>query len=337
MNEKLQHDTEKRGADTTDTAASTLRKHGQSFYWAGQLLSATQLEQAAILYALCRKVDDIADEALDAQSKKAADNQLKYLSQALTLSQAPAQPLLLEIYTSAQQLFGHESLAMRALQDLIATIRGDLKLVRIGPHAELLRYCYGAAGTVGVMMACLLKAKPRAQALPHAIDLGIAMQMTNIARDVLEDAHLDRIYLPTGRATDSVSPADIVADHGRARHIAWLAIKELLEQADAYYASGWQGLSTLPLRPRVAIAVAAAVYQEIGHQLLRLGETRYWQQRCVVSKPRKALITLRVLLRLLKTIVPLDHPPGGSHRESLHKGLRTCLDVMQSSTKHRGS
>jgi len=337
MKRQLDHSSQKPDSSPASTATGTLRKHGQSFYWAGQLLTEHQLEQSAALYTLCRKIDDIADNAHDAQSKKAADNQLKYLSQALTLSQAPIQSLLLEVYAPAQQLFGDEPLAMRALQDLIATIRSDLKLVRIEQPTDLLKYCYGAAGTVGVMMACLLKAQPRAQALPHAIDLGIAMQMTNIARDVLEDAHLDRMYLPTGRMAEGVSPADIVSDHGQSRHLAWLAIKELLEQSEAYYASGWQGLSALPWRPRLAIAVAGSLYREIGRQLLRRGASRYWQQRCVVSKPRKALITLWALLRLLKITLASRQQPAGAHRNSLHKGLRTCVDVISVSSKPRES
>lgn len=336
MNPNFHHNVAERNNQMPDSPNNILRRNGRSFYWAGQFLTSDQLEQAAALYTLCRNIDDIADDAHDAQSKKAADNQLKCLSQALTLSQAPVQPLLLRIYSPAQQLLGHEPLAMRALQDLIATIRTDLRQVRIENDADLLKYCYGAAGTVGVMMACLLKVKSRQQALPHAIDLGIAMQMTNVARDVLEDAHLGRLYLPVGRAAETIHPADIIADNGQARRRAWLIVNELLDRADNYYASGWQGLTALPLRPRLAIAVAASVYREIGRQVLRKGETRYWEQRCVVSKSRKALITVWALMKLLKDMVAPFHQPEERHRDSLRKGLRTCLDGMSISARSNG-
>jgi phytoene synthase len=217
----------------------TLRSQGRSFYWAGKFLSADQVKQAAYLYTLCRHLDDIADEACDAHARAQADKQLKSLSQALTHAQPPNQALLRDIYTSARQLLGNDAVSASALQDLIATLRTDLRQVRIGSETELLQYCYGAAGTVGVMMSCLLNAQPRASALPHAIDLGIAMQMTNIARDVLTDAHLDRIYLPAENGMAGVHPRHIVSDDGSARHLAWLAVNDLLGKADIYYASAW--------------------------------------------------------------------------------------------------
>lgn len=324
MNQDLTQDEPATKLLTSST--TILRIHGRSFYWAGQLLTPQQLEQAAALYTLCRQIDDIADEANGALDRAYADKQLECLTLALAQSQAPVLPLLRGIYVPAQQLLAHEPLAKRALLDLIATMRTDLKKVRMQNDADLLQYCYGAAGTVGVMMACLLDAQPRARALPHAIDLGIAMQMTNIARDVLTDAHLDRVYLPMAKTASGIQPDDLIANRDTARHDAWLAVKALLAKADKYYASASLGMRYLPLRPRLAIAVAARVYREIGQQILHRGETAYWRQRSVVSNSRKALVTVEAMLRLMPPFRPAMSSFRDTHYAPLHEGLRVCLD-----------
>jgi phytoene synthase len=310
-----------------NAATSVLRRHGRSFYWAGQLLSPAQLEQAAGLYTLCRKIDDLADEATDDHGKAQADRLLSTLVQALRIKQMPAEPLLAEIYAPAQQLLADEPLACQALQDLIATMRTDLQQVRVTRLVDLVQYCYGAAGTVGVMMTHLLDAESRELALPHAIDLGIAMQMTNIARDVLEDAYLDRVYLPVSDGANGMSPQALIEDSGDARHSAWLGVCELLANAEAYYDSGRRGLGYLPLRPRLAIAVAADVYRDIGRQILHRGEAAYWQQRSVVSKPRKALLSALALGRLLVSNRVVGSKLQNQHKRQLHEGLLTCLDT----------
>lgn len=314
--------------DLDNSSTATMRIHGRSFYWAGQLLTVDQFQQAAGLYTLCRQIDDIADETDGPLDRARADKQLACLGTALAQSQAPALPLLREIYTPAQRLLRHEPLAKRALQDLIATMRTDLKTVRTQSDADLLQYCYGAAGTVGIMMACLLEAQPRDRALPHAIDLGIAMQMTNIARDVLTDAHLDRVYLPIAKDASGISPGDLIANRGMARHHAWLAVEALLAKAETYYTSALQGMGYLPFRPRLAIAVAACVYREIGRQILRRGETVYWRQRSVVSKSRKALVTAGALLMLIPPFRTPMNRRRDTHYAPLHEGVRVCLDVV---------
>ena len=309
-------------------ATASLRRHGRSFYWAGRLLSGHHFKQAATLYSICRQIDDIADEAVDRKARVRADSLLASLDQGLQREQAPAESCLRDIYTAAEQLLRYEPLAGYALRDLIATVRTDLHRVRFGRAADLLQYCYGAAGTVGVMMTCLLGAEPRDRALPHAIDLGIAMQMTNIARDVLEDARMDRVYLPAAEAGSAIRPEALIGGDNRARHHAWSGVCDLLNQSETYYASAWQGLQYLPWRPRLAIAVAACVYREIGRQILRRGEAVYWQERSVVSKPRKTAITAYALVRLLASYPGPRGRFRPSHERQLHKGLRTCLDAF---------
>ena len=310
-----------------------LRRNGRSFHWAGQLLSGDQLASAASLYSLCRQIDDLADDAETEAQRHDAAEQLQRLNQALTQGIRPGEPLR-PLYEQAQGLLADDPTAQHALRDLIVTVEQDLHPVRIEDHAGLLQYCYGVAGTVGIMMASLLGAGPRARALPHAIDLGIAMQMTNIARDVLEDAGMGRVYLPATGTAGALDPERLVAGHGPSRHQAWLGVQELLGWAERYYASGWQGLGYLPARPRLAIAVAAQLYREIGRRILRQGEPGYWQRRSVVGPLRKIRVASVAVVKLLLTPSATAAP---AHDSRLHEKLLTCIAAQQPQTASDGA
>lgn len=311
--------------DRSGPGTDVLRRHGRSFYWAGQLLSGEQLSKAASLYSLCRGIDDLADDALTESEKAQAQQTLSALDQALSERRLPEGELR-AVYLQAQQLLSEEPLALGALRDMIATVQLDLQPVRVSSQRELLQYAYGVAGTVGVMMTCLLEARDPLRALPHAIDLGIAMQLTNIARDVLEDAHLGRVYLPADGAAGTLTPAALVRGCSESRHRAWQGVSELLTLAERYYTSGWQGLGYLPFRARLAIAVAARVYREIGRQILRRGEQRYWQHRSVVNSALKLRVSTKALVQLMAEA--MGHRQT-AHDPSLHRGLDTCLTHRQ--------
>lgn len=306
-------------------STEVLRRHGRSFYWAGQLLSGEQLSRAAGLYRLCRSIDDLADDALTDAERTLARDKLLSLDQALSGHGQPRADLK-GVYRQARELLSGEPLALDALQDMVRTVQQDLQPVRVSSQRQLLQYAYGVAGTVGVMMTCLLNARERSRALPHAIDLGMAMQLTNIARDVLEDAGLGRVYLPSDGAAGALEPAALLAGDAGSRHQAWRGVCELITLAECYYRSGWQGLVFLPTRARLAIAVAARVYREIGQQILRQGEAVYWQRRSVVSPGRKLRVTAKALVQLVGESGrrrPMDHDIR------LHRGLSTCLTQCQ--------
>ena len=311
-----------------ETSVQVLQRNGRSFHWAGRFLNGDQLANAASLYSLCRRIDDLADEAVTPSQRASAGEQLQELDRALAEGRPPAEALR-PLYQQACDLLAEEPMAVAALRDLIATVQQDLGPVHLTDDAELLQYCYGVAGTVGVMMGCLLGAQPRASALPHAIDLGIAMQMTNIARDVLEDAQLGRVYLPAQGAAGSLDAAGLVAGDSQSRHQAWLGVRDLLARAETRYTSAWRGLCYLPPRPRLAIAVAASLYREIGRQILRRGEAVYWQRRSVVRPLRKIQVSLIAATRLL--LAPAGDAAAG-HDSRLHQGLVTCLDVNRQSS-----
>lgn len=260
----------------SDLAVLTL--HGRSFRLAGRLLGRRTFNRAAGLYAVCRAIDDLADEAPD---------------------QMQARAVLLAVRADLDAGRGHTELGSRMLAlavdreaslMLIDTMLSDLQPVRIADEAALLRYAHGAAGTVGLMMCDVLQVDDPA-ARPRAIDLGIAMQLTNIARDVREDAARDRVYLPRDWLPAATSP-DTVADDASATYVA---VRRLLELAERHYRSGALGYAALPGRAALAIPVAARLYREIGRQILRIGPDYLHLPRYVIPPPRRAMLVASCL------------------------------------------
>jgi phytoene synthase len=254
-----------------------LSHYGRTFRLAGRFLPRADLEAAAILYSFCRQVDDLADEASDPLAAQAA---LATLCAALR-GDAGGNKLAAQFAGLAAAYAMDREVAAH----LVETVRSDMGPVRIADEAALLRYAYGAAGTVGLMMCDVLRAAdPKAK--PFAIDLGIAMQLTNIARDVVEDAARDRLYLPAAWLPDGMPPAAI-ADH---RDAVFDAVQRVLSRADQHYRSAELGYRYLPRHARLAIGVAGRLYEEIGVKILRTGPGYLTGPRSVVSGWRKALL-----------------------------------------------
>jgi phytoene synthase len=175
----------------------------------------------------------------------------------------------------------------------------DVRSTRYATLDELLLYCYRVAGTVGLMMSHIMGLRDE-RALRHAADLGIALQLTNIARDITEDAALGRVYLPLQWLREAnIEPSDLAANEYRDR-LALLVWRLLLE-AEPYYRSGDEGLWNLSFRSACAVAAARHVYAEIGHLLLKRG-ARAWDQRSYVTGGRKLHVILRAMLRLLRSV-----------------------------------
>jgi phytoene synthase len=164
---------------------------------------------------------------------------------------------------------------------------------RIPDVDALMRYCYRVAGTVGLMTCRVLDVEDKSAAA-HAIDLGMAMQLINICRDVSADAAANRRYLPASLVGE-VDPRLLVATSNALEARARRAIGALLDRADRYYESGERGLSYLPLRARASILVAARLYRAIGG-LLRRRRYAYWTDRAAIPSLVKAPLTARALL-----------------------------------------
>ena len=153
---------------------------------------------------------------------------------------------------------------------MIDGVLQDTKTVAIKTTEELLRYAYRVAGSVGLMMCPIIGCRD-SRGLRHAIDLGIAMQLTNICRDVLEDANQNRRYLPL----PTISPNNIktVVTHSMSSvdiHVR-KKIHSLLHLADRYYQSGFDGLCYLPSKSQRTILLAGLLYQRIGHKIIKEG------------------------------------------------------------------
>ena len=249
-------------------ARAVLAKHARSFRFAGLFLPSDRLDDAAVVYAFCRVVDDAIDEASD---RAAAQREAAALAAELDGRAAPRPAVAAFLQTAARL-----GMDLGFARGLIEGVAFDAReRVRVPDDDGLLRYCYLVAGTVGGMMCAVLGVKdPRA--LPHAVDLGVGMQLTNICRDVLEDAGRDRVYVPASRLVASgVLDPDSLPDHLRAGRgdgpALAIVVDDLLALADRYYASADAGMRYIPWRSRLAILVAGRVYRAIGAVLRRRG------------------------------------------------------------------
>ena len=274
-------------------ALEVLQTYGRSFYFASHLLSKVHRHKAARLYAVCRQIDDIADETQDAEYAKTL---LHELTQAIE-HHKPTKGL------SNQAIRLCQDLEIKApLLDLISGVSSDLDFVRVQNQEELLHYAYQVAGTVGLMMCEVLDVK-QPKAKPFAIDLGIAMQLTNIARDLAEDARNNRVYLPANW-TESITPKQILKPSPEQQMRLKKATKQLLDLAEVYYHSGLQGLPYLPGRARYGILVASRIYREIG-EVIRKGNYETWRFRAKVSFFSKIGCTIRTIIGYIITKQPI--------------------------------
>jgi phytoene synthase len=287
-----------------------LAEHGRTFHFASHLLGHPYRIRAATLYAFCRYVDDLADKSED---PKIARRELSQLKRDLII-QTNARPSYPQMSALVEQ-------TRMPITPVIALLEGairDLETVRISKEAELIDYAYHVAGTVGLMMCSVLDVTDQ-KALPFAIDLGIAMQLTNIARDVGEDAELGRVYLPADWI-GGMKPEQIIDPTQTQIQTLRQATKRMLQLADEYYDSGLRGLYYLPRGARWAILVAAKVYREIG-TLITQADYQTWDRRAVVKKGRKltcagVAIADHLLRNRFKSHFPRHNPIMHRHLQS---------------------
>ena len=297
------------------TAANKLLSaYGKSFHWARYFLGKEAGLQATQLYAFCRYLDDIADQPgnLGATKLKSIQNIFNNYSY-----QTGSYPEVDNFLLLKQEL----DLPVFAVKDLLKGLISDQGTVLLLNENQLIQYSYKVAGTVGLMMAPILGISSK-KAIPFAVDLGIAMQLTNISRDVLEDAELGRRYIP-GEWCDDLSAPKIVelAKNGTTedRLKVSAAIKRTLLLAETYYVSGFKGLAYLPPRNHLAILIAGIIYRLIGRRLLTTG-TEWWVGRQVVNSTGKLLHSLYPPLLMLNRFKRLP-----VHESNLHKCLKDYI------------
>jgi phytoene synthase len=203
------------------------------------------------------------------------------------------------VFVALQYIVHRYGIPVHYAVELIEGMAMDARGTRYGTLKELLLYCYRVAGTVGLMMSHVMGLRDES-ALKHAADLGIGMQLTNIARDIIEDAGMGRIYLPLSWLQEAQIPAAEIALPEHREKLAMLSLR-LLREADRYYRSGDAGLWYLSFRSACAVSAARQVYSEIGSLLLRKG-ARAWDQRTYVTGPLKIWIVLRGVLGLFGSV-----------------------------------
>jgi phytoene synthase len=320
------------GAERKDLAAVTqlLRNGSHSFYAASLLLPKKVRDPAIALYAFCRVADDEIDLGLD---RKAA---LARLTQRLddVYRGAPAAHPVDRAFAATVVAHGIPKCLPAALLDGLAW---DAEGRRYDTLSELLDYAARVAGSVGVMMALLMGVRDAA-ALARAADLGMAMQLTNIARDVGEDARAGRLYLPLNWLAAAGISVEGLLREPQFTPALGSVVRRLLAQADVLYASGGQGISTLPFASRPGIAAARRIYAAIGGQVAARRFDSV-SSRARVSMAGKMLLIGRALLDglampwpaelptlpqiqfLVGAVAPLPPKPAPEHPGSLDKIL----------------
>jgi 15-cis-phytoene synthase len=296
---------------TQDAAHTVFAAKARTFHLASRALPGGQREDAALIYAFCRAVDDAVDEVADPVEAALRLGRIR----TDLLRRHPAEPLV----GAFREVMERRGASLRPALQLIDGVAADLGQVRVTDEAELIRYCYGVASTVGLLMCPVLEVRSHA-ALAHAIDLGIAMQLTNIARDVAEDAGRGRVYLPRTWLREAGTTPEAVLDGSASPAAVARAVERTLALADRYYASGDAGLRAIPLRSRLAILVASRVYRGIGEKLRRRG--------CDPLPGRTVLAPGEKMWRVVCALGALASPSilgwgeGRAHDATLHLPLR---------------
>ena len=213
--------------------------YAKSFNWAGFFLPKKTYKNCSYLYDFCRVVDNIADDEGEIEIKK-----IKFQKFVSDFKQKNFEdPVIQNMWNIIHEF----NISLEIIYDLFDGIESDIKQnVKIDTRKDLLIYCYRVAGTVGLMMAKILKVSKK-QSLKSAIDLGIAMQLTNISRDVIEDSKKNRSYI----------------------NGSFEEINSTIKLADTFYKNSFYSIREIPLSFRFSILVARRVYRKIGYKILK--------------------------------------------------------------------
>ena len=208
--------------------------YAKSFNWSGFFLPKKIYYKCSVLYDFCRTIDNIADQNKDLEIKKKELEEFRKKFEQKNKDDG--------VIKNMWDLMNEKNISKKIVEDLFDGINSDLKKeVRIETEKELLIYSYRVAGTVGLMMAKIFGVKKK-ESLQRAIDLGIAMQLTNIARDVVEDEKKNRFYLI------------------KSSNDVFKSIQNIISKANTFYDSSFEGIKDIPLNSRFSIIVARRVY-----------------------------------------------------------------------------
>ena len=272
-----------------DASRQSIEVGSKSFAAATRLFDRDMRDSARLFYAWCRHCDDVIDGqtggfgVVERDSSPAARlDMLERRTRAALAGEPQDDPA----FAAFARVASKHRLPERLPLDILDGFRQDVDGVCYRSLDDLFAYCYGVAGAVGVTMALVMGIRADdTESLDRACDLGLAFQMTNIARDVMEDARIGRVYLPAelfGR--ESVTPEFVLDPDNRGAVIE--AVHALLELAERYYASARMGIARLPWRSAWTIAAALGIYREIGRRVRAAPDP--WAERLSVPGWRKA-------------------------------------------------
>lgn len=275
-----------------------IAKGSKSFSLAAKIFGPEVRDAAFFLYGWCRYCDDLVDLDNPMDPLKGREGRLLLLRENTRFA-FTRQRQMEPVFVAFQYVVHRYAIPRDYPLELIEGMAMDVRGERYRTVNDLLLYCYRVAGTVGLMMSHVMGISDE-RALRHAADLGIAMQLTNIARDIIEDAERGRVYLPLSWLEEAgIAPDEIALPQHREK-LARLAAR-LLAEAEKYYRSGDEGLRYLSFRSASAVAAARQVYAEIGSLILKRG-ARAWDRRGYVPTGRKLWVIGRGLFRLLGSL-----------------------------------
>ena len=244
-----------------------LKKHAKSFYWASFFLSNNTLDKCSSLYNFCRTLDDIVDDNNNLGLKREIFSKFKKDFENKNFNN----PIIKDMWS----IIDSESISKQIVIDLFDGVETDLEeKVVINSKKDLLLYSYRVAGTVGLMMSKILKVKNK-EALKGAIDLGIAMQLTNIARDVCEDKVRNRQYV---------------------KH-DFSSIRAVINESQAFYEKSFKSISGIPVNSRFSVIVARRVYKKIGDYILK--------QKNIENYNKAGKIYIPILEKIIQTFLSI--------------------------------
>ncbi len=251
---------------------SYLSVYAKSFNWAGFFLPKETLKKCSALYDFCRVADNIADDDGEIENKKKKFDQFENDFNQKKFND----PIIKNMWDLIEEF----KISLKIVQDLLIGIKLDIKdKVKLNSKKELLIYSYRVAGTVGLMMAKILKVNKKSS-LKSAIDLGIAMQLTNISRDVIEDSKNNRFYINEN----------------------FEEITSTINLADTFYKNSFYSIKEIPISFRFSILVARRIYRKIGYKILSKKNLENYQNsgKIYVSNAEKILETFLSIFDLIK-------------------------------------
>ena len=251
-----------------------LKTHAKSFYWASFFLSKKIYFKCSALYNFCRTLDDIADNSdkLNIKKKKFAKLKNEFVNKKFDNL----------IVKTMWRVIDDVDISEKVVLDLFDGVETDLsENVKIKTKKDLLVYSYRVAGTVGLMMSKILNVNNK-EALKGAIDLGIAMQLTNIARDVVEDKKRNREYIDCD----------------------FTSIKETIDNAEIFYKKSFIALSGIPIQSRFSVIIARRIYKKIGDYILKQKNIENYNNAGKIYVPisGKVLETILSIVDFLKLL-----------------------------------